>query len=1020
MSPRDLHQIQQCEKLILFRDEVLSGRHPRIKPAHLVAGPSTPSAPNTTTPTTAPTPTPIQIQPAEDVVNGDPPVASSLPLSDTGQPRPQVVLPPPGQPGNSSSVGTNGGGPGGGPVSPPSSRPFGQGNTAINPIFLQKSDGLVKAELQLRRTKIERSLREQVEQRRASAKASLQAPEPLADFDLADVLSRALVLVQATAAAQSTDDTAANASASTDSFDDNTFYSSRHDSPESTQLARIPDGSGDEPMRDSSPYEPELDVLPPAQDQAVQIPEINVSAQPPPPPPPPPLFPQFPLALPGSGPILGPLPVPPPVVNAAPGAEESQNGSVRIPGLQAIPTTQPTGLSLDLGVAGAHLPGAGGNIRENINRPYYSRQNVPEQNPIRNHSPVIRAHNLSPIAPQPAHVSPLALVHQPSAVQQEQQKPQELPQTEHGYRPQEPQEQSLRQGRQHGEIRRATPPQVAALRKRGPSVGSSPDSSPQGGNRPAEKRKSKKKKRKAERQAAEAAAPSPFIKPEPRSPSPLSAPAFTRPAKRQRHEQRQQDETDYDEPRYEPLPPADVGYREHYQPRGGYREERVSAQYDPHGDPGAYHGSRQPIVISSGTDLRYDREYDDRRLPPPPPQRYSSSYPTGYGTDEVRVVHPSPRAGVGGYYPDPPNPYREIHDGPHGDRQPAIAPVDRERPRSPIVYERPVSVMPPPRQPPSRIYIDEYGREYIEPPRPPLSYARRSVAPGGRAGEPDVVYEQGASPWGLTRRPSFEEGGIVYRRASPAPAHHQRRTITQPEFVGPPDYRAYREREYSARPMGAPPAEGYAPPRAYAEDRRVASDPYREFMPRPSSVRPAADGIRYENAPSAYERRLGPEADRDQLTRAPSTRPPEAARLDAAPAFERRVVDSREYLRAASVRPAEPIRYEVAREYVPRVGSVRPEVPNREYAASVRPDLRHDAAIQPPPPPPPPPPAVPRDARTYSARPAETDAPTVRQEYRVRPAQPVYEGSVLRGDEEVIYVGPASHPGAYHPVHRSH
>ena len=63
-------------------------------------------------------------------------------------------------------------------------------------------------------------------------------------------------------------------------------------------------------------------------------------------------------------------------------------------------------------------------------------------------------------------------------------------------------------------------------------------------------KKGKKKKRKADRQAQEAEAMT-YIKPEPRSPSPMTAPSYLRPNKRQRHTQGQVQESRNAEPRYD-------------------------------------------------------------------------------------------------------------------------------------------------------------------------------------------------------------------------------------------------------------------------------------------------------------------------------------------------------------------------------------------------------------------------------------------------------------------------------------
>ncbi|KAB8301366.1 hypothetical protein EYC80_003242 [Monilinia laxa] len=134
-----------------------------------------------------------------------------------------------------------------------------------------------------------------------------------------------------------------------------------------------------------------------------------------------------------------------------------------------------------------------------------------------------------------------------------------------------------------------------------------------------------------------------------------------------------------------------------------------------------------------------------------------------------------------------------------------------------------------------------------------------------------------------TRPPveTFEEDGVLYRRASPVAV--PRRVITQPEYAHP-EYRSYREREYSARPTPMrPPGEEYVRVRAQPERRQVShfEEAPREYISRPQSVRPDA------------------------------------------------------------------IRYEVPREYVGRLSSVRPEAPLREYASSVHPEARREVMAPP-------------------------------------------------------------------------
>ncbi|KAF4610402.1 hypothetical protein G7Y89_g15717 [Cudoniella acicularis] len=262
--------------------------------------------------------------------------------------------------------------------------------------------------------------------------------------------------------------------------------------------------------------------------------------------------------------------------------------------------------------------------------------------------------------------------------------------------------------------------------------------------------------------------------------------------------------------------------------------------------------------------------------------------------------------------------------------------------------------MGPPRQP-VRIVLDEYGREYIDPAS--VAPPRESVAPPVRYREPEVVYDRGPVRTVSGRPPveTFEEDGVIYRRASPGPAA-PRRVVTQPEYAmpPPPDYRSYREREYSVRPTMAPPGEEYIQIRGGTERRQVVQyeeapreyvsrsygvreeptreyatrapvirdEPPREYAARAMSVRPEA--VRYE---------VREEAARGYPARAPSMRP-EAIR------YEVRDEVPREYEPRAASRHPEPVRYE--REYIGRLQSVRPEVPPREYAGSVHPEARRE------------------------------------------------------------------------------
>lgn len=88
---------------------------------------------------------------------------------------------------------------------------------------------------------------------------------------------------------------------------------------------------------------------------------------------------------------------------------------------------------------------------------------------------------------------------------------------------------------------------------------------------------------------------------------------------------------------------------------------------------------------------------------------------------------------------------------------------------------------------------------------------------------------------------------------------------------------------------------------------------------------------------------------------------------------------SREYItRSASVRPAEQVRYEYG-----RVQSVRPDLPVREYAASVHPESRREMA--------------PQVIREFAGRP--TESRLSQREYSARPVERYYDRPVIQDDE---------------------
>ena len=99
------------------------------------------------------------------------------------------------------------------------------GSSGIDPIFLTKSDVLVRAETQQKRQRIERVLEEQIYQRK---KQKMFDQEVLPDFNATEVLRKAQELVKPIKMHEAS--RANGAASSSDSFDEKTFYSSQVES----------------------------------------------------------------------------------------------------------------------------------------------------------------------------------------------------------------------------------------------------------------------------------------------------------------------------------------------------------------------------------------------------------------------------------------------------------------------------------------------------------------------------------------------------------------------------------------------------------------------------------------------------------------------------------------------------------------------------------------------------------------------------------------------------------------------
>ncbi|KAI0542973.1 hypothetical protein GGR58DRAFT_3572 [Xylaria digitata] len=785
-------EIREYEKIIQFRDTVVSGKHPRIKvPAssvvkNVAAAPQPPSS-NAPERIAQPSTHPPSNNNAADGHS----MGNMLSFKANSQ-QPAVTV--------SSTTST--------PFIPGVSRPFGAGKPEIDPVLLQKSDGLVKAEIQIQRQRLEKVLKDQVEERRTSIRGNHPSSEQLPELDISDILAKALTLVQATAppATSNLPSPTANASDASDSFDENTFYSSQHDTPESrpsvparNALENVQLQDNPTPASQADNYAPSSEPLTsqPLSGSTSHLPRTNVARN-----------------IARGQIVTAQIPHHPAGPTAPVHSQgmisttrtETQNLLKQVHQRERLETQLINSDSQD-----ASRSDNSGITDSDRSADQHGLQNqtqlVPNPSFRQPEKPLIRGHNLSPFAPQPAHVSPLAVARQPHIHESDTSTSQRVP-------------------AQFAALK----PQVTALRQEH-AVVISPESSPPGDKGNKKKNNKKKNKRKADARAQDAQG-SPNIKPEPRSPSPLTAPPFIRPQKRPRRFGRQDPEIIYDEPILER--PSSQVHQERYP--SPIHVERVPQGYE--GVEDSY--SRQvrhsvaPVAHRLESPLYEERRPDGsiiryvRHVPSP------SGYPDPYGAVEPRPMRTSS-------YTVANSDLREVSTYQREGRMSVRPYTDRARSRSPIIVERRSSAMPPPSAPPRRIVIDEYGHEYIEPIRTTVS--RQSVVPPARPGDHEVVYER-APIRATSRIPAPEivgEDGVIYRRASPGYA--PRRVITQPEYGT--GFRSYRERDYPA----APPSQEFVQIRGATEHRLTEHVP-REYLPRAASVRPV-ESVPYDRLPSA-------------------------------------------------------------------------------------------------------------------------------------------------------------------------
>jgi hypothetical protein len=149
------------------------------------------------------------------------------------------------------------------------------------------------------------------------------------------------------------------------------------------------------------------------------------------------------------------------------------------------------------------------------------------------------------------------------------------------------------------------------------------------------------------------------------------------------------------------------------------------------------------------------------------------------------------------------------------------------------------AMMAPPPPPPRRVVVDQYGNRYYA--EQPVPQTRASVAPVGRHPDPELGYER--APSRMPGSYQLPDHSAQYEPAEPImapPPPPARRPQEQPvEYI---DSNGYRMREYSSRP-----AESVRYPHAPTSPV-YQQQPQYEQMP-PPSARPAPRDLHYEMPP---------------------------------------------------------------------------------------------------------------------------------------------------------------------------
>ncbi|KAF7187233.1 hypothetical protein HII31_11488 [Pseudocercospora fuligena] len=683
-------------------------------------------------------------------------------------------------------------------VHPPALKPSSSG---LDPIFLEKSDSLVRAEGQLKRQRIERDLQAQFEQRKHTARDKDQGADAPSMLNVESIYTGSLARETHVSGLKPVEKAGSDTS-----FDENDYYSSQvqsdWSSPDSASkgsdrgvgasFTADYDGSnpsfstkaaGKQPamardaLSQSSKDRPHVYNTRPEPAYEVEDDEDDDEYEPP-----------DPAAFGGYGDDIG-------------GPEEGQ-----ITPEDDDEDYEPGEITQE----------------SNVPTPYYPQ---PTQT-----VPVIRNHLTHIAAPQPNRVSPLATAKGPNL------------------------ELELVNGR----------PEIVKPRHAGPSRVSTASPVNGAGVNSKKKRNKKRKrdnqpepagrnKRKRDKQngTQDAAYQQvPRIKDEPVSPPPFDATIPEAPQYAQRPAHYRPTEIDLSTPTYAPQhvqyvqeAPRPSGLRYEYAPPTSPAAARIAS-------PGGYRPAQKDNQdlrrVASMHHARRPASPGHRAYSPAPQRTVSASYA------DPRMTAPPPEPQQLRYYDQPGEAVAYVRERSPPRLQEYHDPYSA-RAQSP-------AAMPPPSAPPRRIVVDQYGqRYYAADPEPAPAISRASVAPVDRRA-PEPGYERApsrmATAYGSTSQATVYEQPDA-RMAPPPP----RRQYQDEQAVRYVDANGYPIQQYGSRPevryMEAPTSPLYqaAPTSRYdmaptpAPPAREQTSPVYAPPTRSYSVRPEAPP-----APQAYDR----------------------------------------------------------------------------------------------------------------------------------------------------------------------